>query len=157
MESNVIEIEFIKKTAESISVVLWDYIQEDKFTHFFSVFVAEQEVENRQEICDIILSLADFFSFEKATLIYAFGLLDAFITATKSHLTSKNILLTFLTALIISMKFNEDNILNSKYICSCLGLEKEQLGTMEIVFLEGIKYKAMISRKKFEEYKEYFW
>jgi hypothetical protein len=52
------------------------------------------------------------------------------------------------------MKFHEDEISPYSTLSKIAGVSKEELGAMELMFLEGIQFKVFVEEGAFESYKQ---
>ena len=92
-----------------------------------------------------------FSNVEENTLISALIYID---TVAKIKKISKfNVYKILFTAILISLKFNEDKIYKNNYYAQIAGVSIEELLILENEFLKLIDFKLIISENTFNAYK----
>ena len=113
------------------------------------------EVVPDVSIYEYIERIVYYTKIETSTLILALSYIDRII-ADGYILNESNLHLTILASIIISMKVNEDIILNSKFY-SYVGLvSKEVIFEIENEMLNYLDYKLIMNKSEYKKYKIHF-
>lgn len=100
-------------------------------------------------IKDYLVKIYNGTEIELSTLIISLILVDRFCLRSCLQLTSKNLHLVVAAALLVSAKYNEDVIYESKCFALVAGIDYLRLIKIEHEFLEGIDYMIYVN---YEEY-----
>ena len=92
---------------------------------------------------------------EKNTLIISLIFIDRLCKITNLTLTYHNIHRILFTAILISIKYNEDNFYDNKYYSQIGGVKLKELKTLEYYFVNMINFKFFVDEKIFEKYRLY--
>jgi len=91
-----------------------------------------------------------------STLIMAIIYIDSFCQYNKYILSMNNIYRILLTSCLLSMKFNEDVSISSKYYSKIVGIPFNQIKKMEYIFCIKFKFSFFVGTDIFQKYLEYF-
>ena len=92
---------------------------------------------------------------EESTLIIALIYIDRLNSISNIILTPYNIHRIIFIAVLIAIKFNEDNTYDFEYYSQVAGISVKELKVLEFEFVCLLKFKLFINKKEFDEYKIY--
>lgn len=101
---------------------------------------------------DYIFRLLKTTYAEVSTVIYALILIDKLCSTKKFFLTEKNMHKTFLAALILAIKINEDVIFEEGQYTFASGLSAKELALLEFEFMTLLDYNLKIQDEEFHLY-----
>ena len=106
------------------------------------VYKTDKPIKNKAQFQRILDYLVKATDCETSTLLYIFPLIDKFLIDSGIVLTKYNMILITITAFSLSLKFNEDFIIDDKaFALELCKLKRNQLYLMELNFLETIDYR----------------
>ena len=91
-----------------------------------------------------------------SSLILSIIYIDRFCELNEYILSSKNIHRILLTACLLSIKFNEDINVNTKYYASVAGIPVEDLNNLEFYFIVKIQFSLFVDFDNYQIYFDYF-
>ena len=94
-----------------------------------------------------------YFQIETPTLICSLIYIDRLCNFTGIILTYYNIHRILFSAILMSIKFNEDRYYDNKYYSKIAGVKVKELKQIEYKFLDLIDFKLFISEDEFLKYK----
>ena len=141
----------------SISLSLKDIINEnvsvEKFAKkdiFYLSFIPPISLK------DFIKRIIKYSKMEISTLINAIIYIDNFCDKNKYILTSNNIFRILLTACLLSLKFNEDTIVNYKYYSEIAAVSMEDLKNLEFYMYLKLHFSLKVNYDLYKSYYDYF-
>ena len=151
------EIDLINHIINSISLSLKDIINEnmsvEKFAKkdiFYLSFIPPISLK------DFIKRIIKYSKMEISTLINAIIYIDNFCDKNKYILTSNNIFRILLTACLLSLKFNEDTIVNYKYYAEISAVSVEDLKNLEFYLYLKLHFSLKVNSDLYKSYYDYF-
>ena len=105
---------------------------------------------------DYLLRLIKYTQVESNTLIYCLSLIDSLCSTKKIFLSYYNIHKVFFTALLISIKLNEDEIYVEKHYSLCSGITANEIAELESAFLKLVEYNIHINEERYLVYLKAF-
>ena len=96
-----------------------------------------------------------YSNIEKNTLITSLIFIDRFCRIGNITLTYYNIHRILFSAVLISIKYNEDNFYDNKYYAEIAGVKLKELKSLEYNFVNIINFKLYVADDVFEKYKLY--
>ena len=151
------EIDLINHIINSISLSLKDIINEnmsvEKFVKkdiFYLSFIPPISLK------DFIKRIIKYSKMEISTLINAIIYIDNFCDKNKYILTSNNIFRILLTACLLSLKFNEDTIVNYKYYAEISAVSVEDLKNLEFYLYLKLHFSLKVNSDLYKSYYDYF-
>ena len=151
------EIDLINHIINSISLSLKDIINEnmsvEKFVKkdiFYLSFIPPISLK------DFIKRIIKYSKMEISTLINAIIYIDNFCDKNKYILTSNNIFRILLTACLLSLKFNEDTIVNYKYYAEIAAVSVEDLKNLEFYMYLKLHFSLKVNSDLYKSYYDYF-
>lgn len=101
---------------------------------------------------DYLIRLIKYTQVESNTLIYCLSLIDTLCSTKRIFLSYYNVHKIFFTALLISIKLNEDEIYIEKHYCLCSGMSANEIAELEMNFLNIVDYNLHINQERYELY-----
>ena len=92
---------------------------------------------------------------EESTIIIALIYIDRLSKFSGIILTPYNIHRIIFVAILIAIKYNEDNIFTFDFYSQVAGISINELRILEFEFVCLLKFKLFINKKEFEKYKVY--
>ena len=149
----------ISKFIYSISQVLHNIITQNKMNDRGST----QRPNNRFHttkvpqisIYDYLLRIKTYSQLEDTTLIISLILIDRFVQQSNISLNYNNIHRILFTAVLLSIKYNEDNIFTNNYYAEIAGVSVKELFNLENDFLSLVNFNLYIDPTLFAQYNLY--
>lgn len=104
---------------------------------------------------DYIFRIAYYAEVNSSTLIIALMYIVRICEYNNITLTSINVHLMYLTAVVVSIKFNEDVVYSLKYYAQIGGITLRELQRLEDTFFTLINGSCYIEAKLYEKYQNY--
>ena len=101
--------------------------------------------------------IAKYTEVEESTLIIALIYIDRICKNKGVKLTKNNIHRILLSAILASIKFNEDKIYSNIYYAKIAGISVKELIKLESAFLKFIDFKLFISDEIYNIYSTYLY
>ena len=99
--------------------------------------------------------IQQYSNIEKNTLIISLIFIDRLCKITNLTLTYYNIHRILFTAILISIKYNEDNFYDNQYYSEIGGIKLKELKLLEFYFVKMIKFNFFVNETIFEKYRYY--
>ncbi len=106
-------------------------------------------------IKDYLIRIQTYSEIDKTTLILALILIDKLCKKAKLILTYYNIHKILFGAILIAIKYNEDNYYDNKFYSEIAGVQLKELKLIEYTFLELNDFNVFVNDKEFEQYRLY--
>ena len=146
----------------AISITLTSIIDNNKNLDDYKEIIKTQ---NRQpfsaniipsiSIIDYLVRIQTYSNIEKSTLIVSLIYIDRFCNKAKVTLTQYNIHRILFSAILLSIKYNEDNFYDNKYYSQIAGVKLKELKTLEYHFIKLLNCELYVSRELFDKYQTY--
>jgi hypothetical protein len=104
---------------------------------------------------DYLKRIQTYSNIEKNTLITSLIFIDRFCKIGNITLTYYNIHRILFSAVLISIKYNEDIFYDNKYYADIAGVKLKELKSLEYNFVNIINFKLYVADDVFEKYKLY--
>ena len=101
---------------------------------------------------DYLIRIQTYSNIEKSTLIISLILIDRLCQISNIILTYHNIHRLIFSAILISIKYNEDTYYDNKYYAEIAGVKLKELKLLEYNFLSMIHFKLFIPDKIYNKY-----
>ena len=150
------------KLINSISNALTTILEENKKLENFKEIIRKQSkmVFSAKSIPNI--SINDYLTriqlysgIEKSTLIISLIQIDHICKKTQLILSYYNIHRLLFTAVLISIKYNEDTYYDNQFYAEIAGVKLKELKMLEYTFMELNDFNIFINHKEYEQYKTY--
>ena len=104
---------------------------------------------------DYLLRIKKYSGVENSTLINALIYIDRICKKNSINLTKYNIHRLLFSAILVSIKYNEDIIYSNSFYSKIAGLTSNELINLEKTFLEMIKFNLFVTDEIYKKYYEY--
>ena len=101
---------------------------------------------------DYLNRIQKYSNLEDSTLVIALIYIDRLLENQNIILSKYNVFRILLTAVLLAIKYNEDEIYDNSFFAKIFGVTIKELNKLENEFLDLIEFKLFISRKKFQLY-----
>ena len=101
---------------------------------------------------DYLIRIQTYSNIEKSTLIISLILIDRLCQISNVILTYHNIHRLIFSAILISIKYNEDTYYDNKYYAEIAGVKLKELKLLEYNFLSMIHFKLFIPDEIYNKY-----
>ena len=157
-EINIMNIELIK----AISIALNTVLEENKKMPNLKEIIKQQNkmcfssnsIPNIS-IYDYLKRIQTYSLMEKNTLILSLIYIDRFCELGQVTLTYYNIHRILFSAILIAIKYNEDNFYDNKFYAEIAGVKLNELNTIEYNFILLCDCKLFVSDETFDKYNTY--
>ena len=145
-----------EKMIKSISYILSEMININKINTKNTNNNTKNDIFNPKKIPNIsiqdyLIRIIEYTNIEENTLICALIYIDSI--SNKKKITISNIYKILFSAVLISIKFNEDEIYPNNFYAKIAGVPNEELLQMEHEFLILINFNLLIDEKKYSSLK----
>ena len=106
-------------------------------------------------ILDYLIRIQTYSNIEKSTLIISLIYIDRFCNKAKVTLTYYNMHRILFSAILMSIKFNEDCFYDNKYYSQIAGVKLKELTTLEYNFIKLLNCELYVSRDLYDKYQLY--
>ena len=106
-------------------------------------------------ILDYLNRIKYYSQVENNTLICSLLYIDKLCTSNEIFLTELNIHRILFTAILLSLKYNEDLIYKMDYYAKIAGVSLKELKKLETEFVSKINFDLYINENDFENYRDY--
>ena len=103
-------------------------------------------------IYDYLIRIQTYSVVEKSTLILSLIYIDKLCQICKLTLTFYNIHRIVFAAILIAIKYNEDNFYDNKYYAEIAGVKLKELKLIEYQFVDLIDFNLYVSDELFNKY-----
>lgn len=104
---------------------------------------------------DYLIRIQMYSNIEKSTLIISLILIDRLCQLSNLTLTYHNIHRIIFSAILISIKYNEDTYYDNKYYAEIAGVTLKELKILEYSFLSMVHFKLFIQEELYDKYLQY--
>ena len=104
---------------------------------------------------DYLIRIQTYSNIERSTLIISLIYIDRLCNQGKVTLTYYNIHRILFSAVLISIKYNEDNFYDNKYYAQIAGVKLKELKTLEYNFIKMLNCELYVSKELYDKYQIY--
>ena len=104
---------------------------------------------------DYLLRIQTYTNMEKSTLIISLIFIDRLCHKADVTLTYFNIHRILFTAVLISIKYNEDSFYENNYYADIAGVKLKELKLLEYTFISMVDFKLYVSNEIYEKYQNF--
>ena len=104
---------------------------------------------------DYLIRIQTYSNIEKSTLIISLILIDRLCQKANVTLTYHNIHRIIFSAILVSIKYNEDSYFDNKYYAEIAGVKLKELKLLEYNFISMINFNLFIQDSIYEKYRQY--
>lgn len=106
-------------------------------------------------IKDYLIRIQTYSNIEKSTLVLSLSFIDRLCELTGIILTYHNIHRILFVAVLIAIKYNEDDFYDNKYYSEIAGVKLKELKLLEFTYLQLTDFNLYVSEKQYEKYEHY--
>ena len=103
---------------------------------------------------DYLTRIIEFTQIEESTLIRSLIYIARLCSNTNMEITELDIHKIALTAIVLSIKYNEDLIYSQEEYANVGGVDTKELTALEAEFLNGLEFKLFINTTEFKMYRD---
>jgi hypothetical protein len=147
---------------QSISDILSKILEENKKLPNIKEIISKQNKMcfsynsiPKISIKDYLERIQEYTCLEQNTLILSLIYIDRLCEIGKIILTYYNIHKILFGAILIAIKYNEDNFYDNKYYAKIAGVKISELKLMELNFILFIDYQMFVPEEIFTNYRDY--
>ena len=147
---------------KAISQVLETIIEDNKHLIKYGEIIKKQNKSVFSSIKIINISIEEYLTriqtyanIERNTLIVSLIFIDRLCKNSGITLTYYNIHRIIFTSILVSIKYNEDQLYDNKYYSEIAGLRLKELNSLEYNFLQMIHFFLFVNDETFKKYKLY--
>ena len=145
----------VKSISKNLKEIIKEYIQNDQMQY------VEKDIfyfEHRPNISidDYIYRIYHYTKMNISSLINSIIYIDRLCEINNYVLSMNNIHKVLLTACLVSIKFNEDININTKYYSEIAGIPIYDINNLEFYFCVKLKFSFFIDYDMYQKYFEYF-
>lgn len=115
-----------------------------------SIFSLEEEPEIKLE--EYIERLKTLMELEESTVILSLMYIDRFTSNSNIVLTHLNIHNLIFTAILVAVKYNQDNVYSFDYYSEVSGIPCKEIVELEYLFLTGIDFRLYYEKNEYDTY-----
>ena len=104
---------------------------------------------------DYLLRIQNYANIEKSTLIISLIFIDKLCHRADVTLTYYNIHRILFSALLLSIKYNEDTFFDNQYYSEIAGVKIKELKLLEYTFISMVDFNLFVSDVIYEKYRNY--
>ena len=104
---------------------------------------------------EYLIRIQKYANIETSTLIVSLILIDRLCQKANLTLTYHNIHRIIFSAILISIKYNEDNYYDNKFYADIAGVKLKELKLLEYNFISLLHFNLFIQDEIYEKYKQY--
>lgn len=151
-----------KKVWNTVCHILKEIVQENKTQKTSKDIIEKQKKLSFYSKNPASVSLSAYVErilkythIEESTLVIALIYIDRLCEKQNLILTDNNIHRIVFTAIVLAIKYNEDDYYSNNYYSKVGGVSVSELNTFEIEFVKLIKYNCFVKSDVFDKYKIY--
>jgi len=144
---------------KSISHTLESILANNKNLHNYKSIIKAQSKQvfsantiPEISIEDYLIRIQTYSNLEKSTLIIALILIDRLCHITDITLTFYNIHRILFSAILISIKYNEDIYYDNNYYSTIAGVKSKELKLLEYRFLQKLNFMVFVNNELYKDY-----
>ena len=104
---------------------------------------------------DYLIRIQTYSNIEKSTLIISLIFIDKLCHTADVTLTHYNMHRILFTAVLISIKYNEDSFYDNKYYSEIAGVKIKELKLLEYTFISLVNFRLFVNNELYEKYRNY--
>ena len=151
-----------KSLIKAISQTLESILENNKQLHNFKEILKTQaklafsaNLIPNISIEDYLIRIQMYSNIEKSTLIISLILIDRLCQKANVTLTYHNIHRIIFSAILVSIKYNEDSYYDNKYYAEIAGVKLKELKLLEYNFITMLHFNLFIQDSIYEKYRQY--
>ena len=157
-EPKILNINLINSISNTLMTILEENKKIDNYKEIIKnqskMIFSAKSIPNIS-INDYLIRIQTYSEIERSTLILSLIMIDNACKKSGLILTHYNIHRILFAAIVISIKYNEDNYYDNKFYSEIGGIKLKELKSMEYSFLELNDFNVFVNYNEFEKYKNF--
>ncbi len=157
-EPKILNINLINSISNTLMTILEENKKIDNYKEIIKnqskMIFSAKSIPNIS-INDYLIRIQTYSEIERSTLILSLIMIDNTCKKSGLILTHYNIHRILFSAIVISIKYNEDNYYDNKFYSEIGGIKLKELKSMEYSFLELNDFNVFVNYNEFEKYKNF--
>ena len=151
-------LDILKSITKTIISVLED---NKKLGNYKEIIISQSKMEFSSKnipsisIESYLIRIQKYGKMEGNTLISSLIYIDRLCNMSKIKLTYYNIHRILFIAILLSIKYNEDNYFQYKYYALIAGVKEKELKFLEYIFIALLDFRLFVNNDIFEKYNKY--
>ena len=157
-EPEILNINLINSISNTLMTILEENKKTDNYNEIIknqSKMIFSAKSIPKISINDYLIRIQTYSEIERSTLILSLIMIDHTCKKSGLVLTYYNIHRILFAAIVISIKYNEDNYYDNKFYSEIAGVKLKELKSMEYSFLELNDFNVFVNGNEFEQYKNF--
>ena len=157
-EEQNLNVELIEAISQTLTTILDDNKNLENYKEIIknqSKMVFSANTVPNISIKDYLTRIQTYSNIEKSTMILSLIYIDRICEIADLTLTYFNIHRILFAAVLMAIKYNEDNFYDNKFYSEIAGVKLKELKLIEYTFLDLIDFQMFIDDETYEKYQQY--
>ena len=157
-EEQNLNVELIEAISQTLTTILDDNKNLENYKEIVknqSKMVFSANTVPNISIKDYLTRIQTYSNIEKSTMILSLIYIDRICEIADLTLTYFNIHRILFAAVLMAIKYNEDNFYDNKFYSEIAGVKLKELKMIEYTFLDLIDFQMFIDDETYEKYQQY--
>ena len=157
-EEQNLNVELIEAISQTLTTILDDNKNLENYKEIVknqSKMVFSANTVPNISIKDYLTRIQTYSNIEKSTMILSLIYIDRICEVADLTLTYFNIHRILFAAVLMAIKYNEDNFYDNKFYSEIAGVKLKELKLIEYTFLDLIDFQMFIDDETYEKYQQY--
>ena len=157
-EEQNLNVELIEAISQTLTTILDDNKNLENYKEIVknqSKMVFSANTVPNISIKDYLTRIQTYSNIEKSTMILSLIYIDRICEIADLTLTYFNIHRILFAAVLMAIKYNEDNFYDNKFYSEIAGVKLKELKLIEYTFLDLIDFQMFIDDETYEKYQQY--
>ena len=153
-----LNVELIEAISQTLTTILDDNKNLENYKEIVknqSKMVFSANTVPNISIKDYLTRIQTYSNIEKSTMILSLIYIDRICEIADLTLTYFNIHRILFAAVLMAIKYNEDNFYDNKFYSEIAGVKLKELKLIEYTFLDLIDFQMFIDDETYEKYQQY--
>ena len=153
-----LNVELIEAISQTLTTILDDNKNLENYKEIIknqSKMVFSANTVPNISIKDYLTRIQTYSNIEKSTMILSLIYIDRICEIADLTLTYFNIHRILFAAVLMAIKYNEDNFYDNKFYSEIAGVKLKELKLIEYTFLDLIDFQMIIDDETYEKYQQY--
>ena len=153
-----LNVELIEAISQTLTTILDDNKNLENYKEIIknqSKMVFSANTVPNISIKDYLTRIQTYSNIEKSTMILSLIYIDRICEIADLTLTYFNIHRILFAAVLMAIKYNEDNFYDNKFYSEIAGVKLKELKMIEYTFLDLIDFQMFIDDETYEKYQQY--
>ena len=153
-----LNVELIEAISQTLTTILDDNKNLENYKEIIknqSKMVFSANTVPNISIKDYLTRIQTYSNIEKSTMILSLIYIDRICEIADLTLTYFNIHRILFAAVLMAIKYNEDNFYDNKFYSEIAGVKLKELKMIEYTFLDLIDFQMFIDDETYEKYRDF--